>query len=122
MPTRERLEQFIAKVESNKHDEAIEEFYTVDATMQENQSEPRLGRDNLVANERKLLSKVKTLSSKCIYPVFINGDYVVIRWLFNFEWKDGTSNTIEEIAYQHWKDEYIVAEKFFYDPQQFEPK
>lgn len=122
MPTRERLEQFIAKVEGNKHDEAIEEFYAVDATMQENQSEPRVGRDNLVANERKLLSKVKKLSSKCIHPIFINGDYVVIRWLFHFEWKDGTSNRIEEIAYQHWKDEYIVAEKFFYDPQQFEPK
>ncbi len=45
MPTPERLEQFIARVEENAHDHAIEEFYTENASMQENQSAPRLGRE-----------------------------------------------------------------------------
>ena len=38
MPRAETLEKFIALVEENAHVEAIEMFYTVDATMQENQS------------------------------------------------------------------------------------
>ena len=36
MPTPETLERFIARVEQNAHPEAIEEFYTADASMQEN--------------------------------------------------------------------------------------
>lgn len=119
MPKLETIEQFIAMVESNEHDKAIEKFYTTDASMQENQSEPRVGRDLLVANEKKTLSKVKSLVSKCIRPYFINGDDVIIQWYFRFEWKDGSISEIEEIACQKWDGELIRKEKFFYDPKQF---
>lgn len=119
MPKPETIEQFIAMVESNEHDKAIEKFYTIDASMQENQSEPRVGRDNLVANEKNTLLKVKSLVSKCIRPYFMNGDQVVIRWYFRFEWKNGSISEIEEIAYQNWQEELIKSEKFFYDPKQF---
>jgi hypothetical protein len=119
MPKPETIEQFIAMVESNEHDKAIEKFYTIDASMQENQAEPRVGRDNLVANEKNTLLKVKSLVSKCIRPYFMNGDQVVIRWYFRFEWKNGTISEIEEIAYQNWQEELIKSEKFFYDPKQF---
>ena len=49
MPAAETLEKFIARVEENAHVEAVEEFYTADSTMQENQSAPRAGRDAHVA-------------------------------------------------------------------------
>ena len=119
MPKLETLEQFITMVETNEHDKAIEKFYTADASMQENQSEPRVGRDLLVANEKNTLLKVSSLMSKCIRPYFINGDYVVIQWFFRFEWKNGSISEIEEIAYQKWDGELIREEKFFYDPKQF---
>jgi len=54
MPTAETLERFIARVEQNAHAEALEEFYTADSSMQENQSAPRVGRDAQVANERRV--------------------------------------------------------------------
>ena len=118
MPTAETLERFVALVESNAHAEAIEEFYTPDASMQENQSEPRVGRDRLVANERRVLAKANTVSSQCVRPVFVHGDFVVIRWIFRFEWLDGTLTRMEELAYQRWDGERIVEETFFYDPAQ----
>ena len=43
MPTPDTLEQFIARVEQNAHAEAIEEFYTENSSMQENQAAPRTG-------------------------------------------------------------------------------
>ena len=91
MPAAETLERFIALVESNAHVEAVERFYTAEASMQENQSAPRVGRDSHAANERRVLAKAKSLSSTCVRPVFVNGDKVVIRWVFQFEWHDGTS-------------------------------
>ena len=98
MPIPETLERFIARVEANAHMEAVEEFYTEDSSMQENQSPPRLGRDAHAANERRVMSRVKTLTSTCVRPVFLNGDRVVIRWIFRFEWLDGTVTHMEELA------------------------
>ena len=122
MPTSETLERFITRVEENAHAEALEEFYTADASMQENQAPPRVGRDAHVANERKVLSRTKTLSSTCVRPVFVNGDRVVIRWILHFEWRDGPITHMEEIAYQRWEGERIAEETFFYDPAQRIPK
>ena len=122
MPTTETLERFIARVEQNAHAEACEEFYTADASMQENQSAPRVGRDAHVQNERKVLGRAKSLSSTCVRPVFVNGDKVVIRWIFHFEWRDGTTTDMEELAYQRWDGERIAEETFFYDPAQRLPR
>lgn len=121
MPTPQTLENFIARVEQNAHVEAIEEFYTADATMQENQSAPRGGRDALMAGEAKVMARAKLVASQCVRPVFVNGDHVVIRWIFKFEWPDGSTTRMEELAYQRWQGERIAQETFFYDPAQRVP-
>ena len=65
-----------------------------------------------------MLARAKSVSSKCVRPVFVNGDYVVIRWIFQFGWLDGTVTRMEELAYQRWEGERIAEETFFYDPAQ----
>jgi hypothetical protein len=118
MPSTEVLERFIARVQSNAHAEAIQEFYTEGASMQENNAAPRVGRDALVAHERKVLSRAKSVRSSCVRPVFVSGERVVIRWIFDFEWLDGRRTHLEELAYQRWEGDRIAEEQFFYDPAQ----
>ena len=122
MPSTEVLERFIARVEQNAHDLAIEEFYTDDASLQENQSPPRVGRDGHVANERRVLARARSVRSECVRPVFVSGDRVVIRWRFRFDWLDGTITDMEELAYQRWEGERSAEETFFYDPAQRVPR
>ena len=122
MPTPNTLERFIARVEQNAHVEAIQEFYTAGASMQENLAPPRVGRDVLVAHEVKALARAASVHSTCVRPVLVNGDHVVIRWIFVFTWKDGTTGRIEELAWQRWEGERIAQEQFFYDPAQFAPR
>ena len=122
MPMQETLERFVARVEENAHAEAIEEFYTEGASMRENQAVSRVGRSNLVANERKVLARARSVQSKCVRPVFMNGSLVVIRWVFRFEWLDGRRTEMKELAYQRWEGERIAEEQFFYDPAQLAPK
>ena len=122
MPTNDTLERFIARVESNEHDKAIAEFYTEDASMQENQTEPRKGRAGLIAREQSFLARAKSLTSQCVRPVFVNGDHTVIRWKFRFVWLDGRTTEMEEIACQRWQGNQIAEEQFFYDPAQRDPK
>jgi hypothetical protein len=119
MPSAQTLERFIARVESNAHVQAIEEFYTEGASMQENTNPPRVGRDKLVASERATLSRVRSVQSRCVLPVFVDGDRVVVRWIFRFEGSDGRVRELEELAYQRWEGERIAQEQFFYDPSQF---
>ena len=121
MPTAAALEAFIARVESNAHVEAIAEFYTEGASMQENNEPPRVGRELLMAHEAKALSRAASVASQCVRPVFVNGDHVVIRWIFEFVQKDGRRRRIEELAWQRWEGERIAQEQFFYDPKQFAP-
>ena len=121
MPSVETLECFIARVESNAHVQAIQEFYTEDASMQENMAPPRVGRDALATRESATLARAASLRSTCVRPVFVNGDFVVIRWIFEFAWKDGSTSRMEELAYQRWDGERIAQEQFFYDPAQFVP-
>lgn len=118
MPNAATLERFIARVESNAHAEAIEEFYTEDASMRENMNPPRVGRDALVANERAVLARARSVHSRCVRPVFVDGDTVVVRWVFRFEGHDGRVRELEELAYQRWRGERIAQEQFFYDPAQ----
>lgn len=118
MPTPETLERFIARVEQGAHVEAILEFYTEQASMQENMTPPRVGRAQLAEGERKVMAKTKTVRSQCVRPVFQQGDKVVIRWIFRFERLDGTVMQMEELAYQRWEGERIAEEQFFYDPAQ----
>ena len=121
MPSLETLERFIARVEQNAHAEAVEEFYTGNSSMRENLAEPRIGRDLHVANERKVLARARSVESTCVRPVFVNGDHVVIRWIFRFEWMDGSVTRMEELAYQRWEGERMAEEQFFYDPAQKTP-
>jgi hypothetical protein len=122
MPSTETLNRFVARVESNAHIEAVEEFYTENSSVRENQAAPRIGRDLHVANERRFLSRLKSLTSKCVRPILVNGDFVVIRWNFTFELHDGSQVAMDELTYQRWDGERIAEETFFFDPAQRAPK
>ena len=122
MPSKETLERFVLRVEKNGHAAAAEEFYMPDASIRENQSAPRIGRQPQVERERMLMSKVRTLTSHCVRPIFVSGEHVVIRWQFRFEWLDDTVTEMEEVACQRWEGERIAEEIFFYDPAQRVPK
>ena len=122
MPSAETIERFIAGIESNDHVKAVEEFYTEDATMRENQKPARGPRWALVENERRVLARAQSVESICVRPAFVAGDRVVMRWIFRFVWKDGTSSELEEISYQRWEGERVAEEQFFYDPAQLARK
>ena len=115
MPTRARLDEFIAMVVSGDHAGAIERYYTEDASMQENAAPPRVGRDVLVAHERAALARMSHVHSKAMSSV-VEGDRVVIHWNFVLTEKSGQVRRFDEVALQEWRGDRIFRERFFYDP------
>ena len=98
MPSQQALDAFVAMVLANKHDEAIATFYTPDSTMQENLDPPRKGRDGNVSRERAVMARAMGIHSALEGPIFVAGDRVVLRWIFRFDFADGTSIVMDEIA------------------------
>jgi len=118
MPSRERVQAFVAMVEAGRFVEAIEAFYTEDATMQENQQPPRGPRAALVEGEKKTLAAHKEARTLPGSTFVLDGDRVAIRWTFEFTRKDGKRFRMEELALQRWRGDRIAEERFFYDPEQ----
>jgi ketosteroid isomerase-like protein len=121
MPARERVEQLIALVERGEYVKAIEDFYHADASMQENGLPPRVGRQTLVEHERAVLAGLKKMRTRRVETFLVDGDRVVINWVFEMTGQDGTVRQLDELALQTWNGDRIAKERFFYDPAQIRP-
>jgi ketosteroid isomerase-like protein len=115
MPSRERLNEFVAVVESGDHAGAIERYYTEDASMQENAAPPRVGRDVLVKHEQTVLARMSHVYSRAVSSV-MEDDRVAIHWIFELTDKSGKVHRVDEVALQEWRGDRIFRERFFYDP------
>ncbi|ABS63060.1 conserved hypothetical protein [Parvibaculum lavamentivorans DS-1] len=115
MPDRERVLDFIACVKAGKFVEAIERFYTGDATMQENAHPPRGGRDALAKSERKVLETSRIVTREADW-FLVDGDRSVVNWVFEITGPDGKTRVMNEMACQDWQGDLIHRERFYYDP------
>lgn len=118
MPSRERVNAFVATVRAGRYVEAIERFYATDATMRDNGGPPRGGRDALIAHEKAMLSQVRAIVTRAAAPVIVDGDRVVIGWVFEITTGAGEIRRLDELALQTWRDDVIAQERFYYDPAQ----
>ena len=118
MPTLATLQAFAATVEANDHVGAITKFYAADALTRENNNAPIAGRDVLAEKERRVLASVAGVKTTRLGPMLLDGDHSAICWRFEFAGKDGRVRTMEEVAWQTWRGEQLIEERFFYDPQQ----
>ena len=118
MPSPERVNAFVAAVRDGRYVEAIRDYYAENATMRENQQPERGGRDVLMAHEQAVLAGLKSMVTREAGPVLIDGDHVVVNWVFEMTTADGTVRRMDELALQTWRGDRIVAEQFYYDPGQ----
>ena len=122
MPSRERVEAFVAMVEHGQFVEALETFYADDATMQENNEPPRVGLAKLIENERRTIAAFPSATARHEGPVIVDGDQVVINWIFEFASSAGLTLRLDELTHQTWRGDRIVRERFYYDPRQMRPE
>lgn len=116
MPSRDRVEAFVAMVERGEYVEAIEAFYAEGASMQENLGRRLEGRDALVANEQAALTRNAIVARKGSVAL-VDGDRSAVNWVFEMTpLSGGPTLVLDEIAWQRWEGDRIVEERFYYDP------
>ena len=120
MPSRERVQAFVDRMERGEHYALMTEFYAEDATAQENNEPPRVGLAAMMENERQANLRCTFPSTRAV-SVVVDGDRVAINWVFEIVAGEHRMQ-LDEIAYQEWRGDKIVRERYFYDPAQRRPK
>lgn len=115
MPSKERVLEFVNAVVHGDHAKAIRDFYHEDATMQENLAPPRVGREFLINHEKAALSRLTKMFTHPPKRVLVDGDNVVIEWVFDATDTEGVTRRLNEIAVQEWRNDKVFKERFIYD-------
>jgi len=67
-----------------------------------------------MAHEARVLERTKMHTHP--NPLFlVDGDNVVINWIFDATGKDGITRRLNELALQRWEGDRIAEERFVYD-------
>jgi hypothetical protein len=64
MPTHQTVESFVGLVEGGNGIEALNRFYAENASMRENQAQPRIGKAALLAREIAAQASVRHMSAR----------------------------------------------------------
>lgn len=121
MPSPQAVERFVQLVEAGRGLEAIDLFYAEDVAVRENQRPARVGKAALLVSETAAQAAINELRARCVRPILVADDIIVIRWIFDYRDSQGRAVHFEELAYQRWVGDRIEEEQFFYDPGQFRP-
>lgn len=97
--------------------DAFEKYYAEDVVMQENNEEPRVGKDVNRKFEIDYMSAIEEVHGSEVKNVAINSKTgtVFIQAAMDATFKGAGRTTMEEVQVQTWKDGQIVHEKFFYN-------
>ena len=50
--------------------------------------------------------------------MIVDGDRVVVGWVFEMSTQDGGVRRLDELTLQTWRGDQIAEEQFYYDPAQ----
>lgn len=110
----QKLRELIQMVETGKAVEAIEKFYHPDVVLQENHSEPRVGKAINLAYEAEFISKLGEIRTYKAINLTVGSGVSAITWLCDFDHADWGAVRFTEINVQEWQAEQIIRETFYY--------
>ncbi len=106
-------EQLNKMLEQGKAMEAFELFYAENVTMQENETEPRSGKDFNREQCGGFVEMVPDLKLSVLRVAY--GDNLSIQEvLFDYTNEQGEKIVYPEVAVRQWENGLVVKEKFYY--------
>ena len=99
MPTRDQVTRLVRDVEANRILDAIDEFYDENVSMQDNLNPPVVGKAASRERERAFFAGITVHQNRALSTA-IDGDQVVIHWLFEFTGSDGRRYRMDQLSQQ----------------------
>ncbi len=94
--------------------EAFDKYYADNVVMQENNSEPRIGKEANRKSEEAFVGGVTAYNDVQILNSAVNGNTAITEYFMDVDHKEWGHMAKTQVAVQEWKDGKIVKEKFYY--------
>jgi hypothetical protein len=94
--------------------EAFEKFYADDIAMQENNQEPTVGKNANREREEAFLGKLIDFRSAKVLDVAVGDNVTMVQWAYDYTHKEWGIRNYTQISVQHWRNDQIYKEQFFY--------
>lgn len=94
--------------------EAFEKFYADNVVMQENANTPTVGKEANRVREEKFLSDLIDFRSAKLLEVAYGDDVTMTKWAYDYTHREWGTRNYTQISVQHWSNNHIVKEEFFY--------
>jgi hypothetical protein len=111
------VDEFVTLVTLGRSLDAIERFYAVDSTMQENLNAPCRGKKACLAAERTTLEQLSEPPHAQALAVALDLERAValIHWRVTEHLKTGAIVGLDRIAIQQWRDGAIGSERYVFE-------
>ncbi len=93
---------------------AFDEFYAPNVVMQENNTEPFVGKEVNREREQKFVASVEKIHKGAVIDSAVNGKVSFSQWEMDITFKGGNRMKMEQVAVRHWENGKVVRERFFY--------
>ena len=94
--------------------EAFEKYYHDDVIMQENESEPTIGKSANRQREDHFFANIMEFRGAKPLKVTVGHGVSMVEWHYDYTHKEWGIRNYTQVSVQEWKDGLIVKEKFYY--------
>lgn len=115
LETKKLIDGLTQMVMEGKILEAFEQYYADDVVMQENEDEPRVGKDVNREYEKAFVEGVVEVHDMKVLGIAVGEDYSTTEMYMDVTHKDWGRVARSQVSTTHWKDGKVVREKFYYN-------
>lgn len=94
--------------------DAFEKYYHHDVVMQENESQPTVGKIANFQREKEFFAAVTEFRGAKPLNVTIGEGVTMVQWHFDYTHKDWGVRNYMQVSVQQWKNGQIIKEQFYY--------
>ncbi len=94
--------------------EAFEKYYADDVVMQENNEDPRVGKDINRKYEEQFFGSIKEFHNAELRASAVGDGVSFSEWMFDVTFQDGNRVQIEQALRRTWNGEKVTQERFYH--------
>ena len=94
--------------------EGFEMYYDDEVVMQENETEPTIGKTANRERELQFLNNIAEFRGASVLDTVAGENVSYVTWHFDYTHKEWGLRNYTQVNVQHWKNGKIIKEQFFY--------
>jgi len=108
------LQDLLGLLKEGKFIEAQEKYLDDNCSLIEGNAEPKVGKENVIAQEKEVLSEVGEFVRYEVISSAVNGNVSFYEGIMEYVEKSGTRVKVEQAVVDRWENGKIVIERFYH--------